>query len=156
MRLVSVMANLATVIVLLSLTACSSGRVVIAAGGSHPADHKPAPPHSVKGPVASLGIPPGHYPPPGQCRVWMPGTSPGHQAKAVPCSALNGDVPAGAWVIYRPSKDKKVVEVTAYHRSTPSLVVSVNWYDVASGKLLADRTEGKGKGKGNGKGKGKS
>ena len=147
------LASLTTLTLLLSLTACSSGRVVVS-GGSHPGGGKPGPPHAVRGPVASLGIPPGHYPPPGQCRVWVPGTPPGHQPKPSPCTALNGNIPVGAWVIYRPSKDKKAVEVTAYHKSTPALVVSVHWYDVASGKLLVDRTGGKGKGHGHGKGKG--
>ena len=64
----------------LLLTACSSGRVVVTSDGK--AD-SPREIHTVKGPVASLGIPPGHYPPPGQCRVWLPGTPPGHQPAPV-------------------------------------------------------------------------
>jgi hypothetical protein len=30
-------------------------------------------------------IPPGHYPPPGECRVWIPGRPPGHQPPPVKC-----------------------------------------------------------------------
>jgi hypothetical protein len=47
-----------------------------------------------------LHVPPGHYPPPGQCRVWYPGTPPGHQPKPTRCSNLIGKVPAGAFVLY--------------------------------------------------------
>jgi hypothetical protein len=34
---------------------------------------------------ASQGIPPGHMPPPGQCRVWYEGRPPGHQPAPVNC-----------------------------------------------------------------------
>ena len=33
----------------------------------------------------TLGIPPGHLPPPGECRVWYPGTPPGQQPPPGPC-----------------------------------------------------------------------
>jgi hypothetical protein len=88
--------------------------------------------------VASLKIPPGHYPPPGHCKVWFPGRPPGHQPASVPCSALR-DVPLGAWVLHRPVNDKKVVEVSVYDEVRPRIVVSVGMYDVKSGKLLSSR-----------------
>lgn len=115
---------------LLCLSACS-GRYVVS-GSSAPS---PEPPHPVQGPVASLGIPPGHYPPQGQCRVWIPGRPPGQQARPVPCDSL-GDIPTGAWVLHRPRGDKKVVEVTAYDESRPTIVVSVSCYDAKSGAFL--------------------
>lgn len=46
-----------------------------------------------------LFVPPGHYPPDGQCRVWIHGTPPGQQAKPAACDAL-GDVPAGAFILF--------------------------------------------------------
>lgn len=46
-----------------------------------------------------LFLPPGHYPPEGQCRVWIHGVSPGQQAKARPCEAL-GEVPDGAFILF--------------------------------------------------------
>jgi hypothetical protein len=125
------LSKLAPFAALLSLTACSSGRVVVASGGPDP-----APPHPVEGPVATLGIPPGHYPPPGYCRVWVPGRPPGHQPAAVPCSALGDPVPLGAWVLHRPLADGTYVEVTAYHESQPQVIVSVEWYDAESGELV--------------------
>jgi len=133
---------------LIAATGCSSGRVVVASGGSdpHPSPH-------VQGPVATLGVPPGHLPPPGQCRVWMPGAPPGHQAAPVPCNRLHGDIPPGAWVLYRPSKDRHVVELTVYHDTSPSVVVSVDWYDADSGHRLASHDGGRSRGKGHGKGR---
>lgn len=114
---------------MLALTSCS-GHVLVTEG-----EPQPALPHPVLGPLASLGIPPGHYPPPGQCRVWIPRQPPGHQPAALPCHAL-GEIPLGAWVLYRPTHDKKVVEVTAYHHVEPQVVVSVSYYDVNTGALV--------------------
>lgn len=116
---------------LVCLGACSSGRVVATAGDPTPK----APPHPVYGPVASLGIPPGHYPPPGACRVWVPGRPPGHQPDPCPCASLVAGVPAGAWVLYRPL-DGNVLEVTAYDPKSPKVVASVTWYDLGSGELI--------------------
>ncbi len=47
-----------------------------------------------------LHVPKGHYPPPGQCRVWYPGTPPGRQPAPTRCSSLIGRVPSGAFVLY--------------------------------------------------------
>jgi len=151
-------------LLLSSLAACSSGRVVVHSGGSapEPVHHgSTSPVHPVKGPVATLGVPPGHFPPPGQCRIWMPGVAPGQQAKCVPCTAIDGEIPPGAWVLYRPSREKNLVRVTTYDRHSPRSVLSVGWYDAATGELLAaadgsdDEPAGKGSEHGNGKDNGK-
>ena len=46
-----------------------------------------------------LFVPPGHYPPDGQCRVWIADLPPGRQAEPVACNAL-GNVPQGAFVLF--------------------------------------------------------
>jgi hypothetical protein len=46
--------------------------------------------------VADLGIPPGHRPPPGSCRVWYPGLPPGQQPPPGSCYAY---VPSGAVLV---------------------------------------------------------
>ena len=46
-----------------------------------------------------LFVPPGHYPPTGQCRIWIHDLAPGRQADAAPCSAL-GPIPAGAFILF--------------------------------------------------------
>lgn len=47
----------------------------------------------------TLFVPPGHYPPAGQCRVWIHDRPPGQQARAAPCNAL-GPIPAGAFILF--------------------------------------------------------
>ena len=46
-----------------------------------------------------LFVPPGQYPPKGQCRVWIQDRPPGQQRDAAPCDAL-GDIPAGAFILF--------------------------------------------------------
>jgi hypothetical protein len=42
-------------------------------------------------------------------------------------------VPLGAWVLHRPRSDAKIVEVSEYHETRPQVVVSVGYYDAATG-----------------------
>lgn len=48
----------------------------------------------------SVDIPAGHYPPPGECRVWYSGRPPGQQPPPGPCGSLVGRVPLGAFLLY--------------------------------------------------------
>jgi hypothetical protein len=47
-----------------------------------------------------LFVPPGQYPPEGQCRVWVHDLPPGRQANPAPCNAL-GTIPTGAFILFR-------------------------------------------------------
>jgi hypothetical protein len=47
----------------------------------------------------TIHIPPGHFPPDGQCRVWIADRPPGRQADAAACDQL-GPIPAGAFVLF--------------------------------------------------------
>lgn len=53
-----------------------------------------------EGGPGSLGVPRGHYPPPGECRLWFPGRSPGQQPPPERCDRLAGRVPYGAFILY--------------------------------------------------------
>lgn len=44
-------------------------------------------------------IPPGHMPPPGQCRIWYPDRPPGHQPPPGKCGKLQYQVPPGAILV---------------------------------------------------------
>lgn len=44
-------------------------------------------------------VPPGHMPPPGQCRIWFPDRPPGHQPPPGPCDDLRHRVPLGAYLV---------------------------------------------------------
>jgi hypothetical protein len=128
---------LAPALVLLAAMACSS---ISTTTKSKPAPAPaPAPAQKQgKSTAATLGIPPGHLPPPGQCRVWMPGEPPGHQAKARSCANIERSAPAGSWIVYRPTEDKKVVHVKVVDQSRPGVVVHVRIYDLASGSLIRE------------------
>jgi hypothetical protein len=45
-------------------------------------------------------VPPGQFPPAGQCRVWILDLPPGQQAAPAACNAL-GAIPAGAFILFR-------------------------------------------------------
>ena len=95
--------------------------------------HEPRPAYH-----ALLAIPPGHLPPPGHCRIWIPGRPPGHQSPPGRCSILQAEVPMGAWLLYRPSHDRKHVEVSVYNVERPLLVVSVRLYEASTGRYVRD------------------
>jgi hypothetical protein len=87
---------------------------------------------------ATLGIPPGHLPPPGLCRVWLSGTPPGHQPKARSCSLIERTAPAGSLIVYRPTEDRKVVHVRVVDERRPGVVVRVRVYDIERGTLIRE------------------
>ena len=47
----------------------------------------------------TLFVPPGQYPPRGECRVWIVDRPPGQQARAAACNAL-GSIPSGAFILF--------------------------------------------------------
>jgi hypothetical protein len=74
--------------------ATRTGTVVATAPGSSTAERL-----APGGGPRKLTVPPGHYPPAGQCRVWVPGVPPGRQTRPAPCNQL-GRIPAGAFVLH--------------------------------------------------------
>ena len=80
-----------------------------------------------------LNIPPGHYPPPGECRIWHPDRPAGHQPPPFRC----GDpVPRGAWLIQNPGDVPNHVRVTAYDLAVPDRILEIGEYDIRSGGLI--------------------
>jgi hypothetical protein len=89
-------------------SACSRSAATTVPGGS-PASVSTAPASGdaargkgqpARGPRKLNGVPPGHYPKPGECRIWHSGRPPGQQPKPASCSSLMGRVPAGAFILY--------------------------------------------------------
>lgn len=111
-------------------TACSSPTVITS----------PAPQRSETGPstAATLGIPPGHLPPPGQCRVWFPGRPPGQQPAPAACTRAMRDAPAGTWVLERPSRDRRHVRVHEVDGVRVGVIVRIVLYEAATGKLVRE------------------
>lgn len=85
---------------------------------------------------SNLGIPDGHLPPPGECRIWYPGRPPGQQPPPVKCDRLSGGVPGGAWLMQRPVRAPKHVEVTVYDERRPGVVVDVGIFDARTGSFI--------------------
>lgn len=57
--------------------------------GQYPGAHPDRPFH----------IPPGHMPPPGECRIWFPDRPPGQQPPPGNCRMLERHVPPGAILV---------------------------------------------------------
>jgi len=102
-----------------------------------PAQPEPAP-RRAPSTAATLGIPPGHLPSPGMCRVWVPGKPPGHQAKPRNCSNIERSAPAGSWIVERPGKDRKVVHVRVVDERRPGVVIRMRVYEVRDGRLVRE------------------
>ena len=92
--------------------------------------------------AATLGVPPGHLPEAGECRVWIPGMSPGKQPgpKSRPCAGIASVAPAGSWVIYRPTDDKKLVHVREVDPQHAGKVVRIRIFDVQTKRLVREET----------------
>ncbi len=88
-----------------------------------------------KGRPAHLGIPPGHLPPPGQCRVWFPGRPPGRQPSPGNCIDVEHHVRPGCWLVRRSYSDPKHVKVMVYSHDRPLSVLVVRYYLAESGKF---------------------
>lgn len=124
---------LATLAATAALAGCSRGTATTTPAPA------PSPTVSSKASTAArLGIPPGHLPPPGQCRVWIPGRPPGHQAAARSCEGIAATAPAGAWIVYRPGKDRKHVHVRYLDAKRVGVVVRVRVYEASSGKFVRE------------------
>ncbi len=90
--------------------------------------------------AATLGVPPGHLPKPGECRVWIPGTPPGRQPKpkSRPCAGIAPLAPAGSWIIYRPTDDRKVVHVREVDARRAGTVIRIRIFDIETSRLLRE------------------
>lgn len=71
------------------------------------------------------GVPPGHYPPKGMCRVWYPGRAPGQQPKSTDCAKLRGKVPADAFVLYNGKDWDARYDWSRERKSLPAAIVDV-------------------------------
>ena len=90
--------------------------------------------------AATLGVPHGHLPKPGQCRIWIPGVPPGHQPrpKSRSCAGIEADAPAGSWILYRLTTDRRVVHVRMVDERRAGVVVRIRVFEVESGRLVRE------------------
>ncbi len=88
--------------------------------------------HEAEG--APLGIPRGHLPPPGECRIWYPGEPPGQQPPPLPCRDAMASAPPGSWVLYRPQREEVHARVVDQRRA--GVIVQVRVYAAENGRYL--------------------
>ena len=124
-------------LLVISALGCSSS--IQTSRSPEPAGRSAAPtPVGRQSTAARLGIPPGHLPPEGGCRIWVPGTPPGRQRAAESCQAVERHAPAGSWIVYRPTRDKKLVHVRVVDDRRGGSVVRVRVYEVADGRFVRE------------------
>ena len=111
---------------LLLASACATRPVVVAS--PQPAVHASE--------VEPLGIPPGHLPPPGKCRVWIRGRPPGHQPPPADCDRILAAAPAGALILHRP--ERGLVRVRYLDERKPGVVIRVRVFEAETGKFLRE------------------
>ena len=84
-----------------------------------------------------INIPPGHYPPPGECRIWYPDRPAGHQPPPGDCSS----VPPGAWVVRHPHDRPNHVQVTVYDSQRYNTVLTIREVEIDSGNTVRVRRD---------------
>ena len=121
--------------------ACSRSTRTISIGPD-PEGRAPTSTAANRGPstAATLGVPPGHLPKPGECRIWIPGTPPGQQPKpkSRSCVAIGSVAPAGSWIIYRPTDNKKLVHVREVDARRAGTVVRIRIFDIETTRLVRE------------------
>ena len=100
----------------------------------------------------SLGIPPGHLPPPGKCRVWQPDQPPGQQPPPQPCGRARAAIGPGDWLLERTWRQPARVRVVEHAPQPPAEPILIRIYAVDDGTFLGER-EPEGNGPGRGKGR---
>jgi hypothetical protein len=78
----------------------------------------------------AYGIPKGHLPPPGHCRIWYPNKPAGHQPPPQRCPIPLRQIPLGAYVVSRLEGDNKRALVHVYSGQKPGVVVDTRHYNV--------------------------
>ena len=132
---------------LLSLLALVAGCTVVVRPPAEPRREPPPqerPPEQQSPPVTVviLEVPPGHLPDPGECRLWYPGVSPGRQPRprSRPCEEIAEIAPAGSWIIYRPSYDRRLAYVRVVDERRPGIVIRVRIFDLETYRLVREES----------------
>lgn len=117
-----------TAFILLLNAGCGTIGILVNGGGGGVPAPEPGPRSYPS--YRALNIPPGHLPPPGQCRVWYPGKPPGHQPPPTSCESALRSAGMDAWILYRVSGDPKILEVKEKKGNQPKIEVIISHYAI--------------------------
>jgi hypothetical protein len=90
-----------------------------------------------RGRYSRLDIPYGHYPPPGECRLWYPDRPPGQQPPPGDCRSLRS-APRGAWLIRRPHDAAGDLYVSVRSDPARDIFDVVGIFEAATGQLIRE------------------
>lgn len=124
------------------IAAITAVTATLATGGcAHLATRSESPSAGLDPPDApsALHIPPGHYPPPGTCRMWYPSRPPGHQPPPSACELIPRPVPPGTWLLRRPPGSSRQVKVSFFDEEHEGRVVAVSYYRISTGERITGR-----------------
>lgn len=113
--------------ILLLNARCGTVGILVNGGGGVPA---PGPGPRSYPSYRALNIPPGHLPPPGQCKVWYPGKPPGHQPPPTSCESALRSAGMNSWTLYIPSDDPKILEVKERKGNQAKVEIIINRYTI--------------------------
>ena len=120
------------VFLLLLNAGCGTYGVVVSSGSGGGQAPEPVPQQAPRSYPSyhSLHIPPGHLPPPGECRIWFPGRPPGHQPPPVSCAEAISEAPAGSWVLHRDGNEPGILEVQEKKGGKPQIEIIISYYQI--------------------------
>ncbi len=114
--------------IVLLLSSCQSFNILISGDkGGTPTNKPKGRPGNYRS-YHVLNIPPGHLPPPGRCRVWIPNNPPGQQKPPTSCSQALRDAPPGSWIITRMDNNNAHLEVREVHQSRKGIIIETEIY----------------------------
>jgi hypothetical protein len=113
---------LAVIVFFVGLTACNPIKST-----DTPDDSKDRREHGGTYPLSSLGVPEGQLPPPGECKIWIPGRPAGQQRPPMKCADAFRRAPLGAWVISQESSSR--YRVSIFSKEKRGLVEENRFYE---------------------------
>ena len=63
-----------------------------------------------------------------------------HWPKSRSCEGIEADAPAGSWILYRPTADRKIVHARIVDERRAGVVVRIRVFEVESGRFVREES----------------